>query len=251
MLTEELENGLRSALARAAADMPDTEQARERLLHGNYQPGRGRSQLAAGTTAAAAGAAVVLGLSLTGTFSPATTHHAGARTASQASSIIRTTAFTLARHANGTATLTLNPGVLLEPSVLQSDLQQDGIPAIVTSGSFCSSDPTPAGFAQVVTGQKQPATLTINPAAIPDGAELSFGYFQASAAQEAAVALVDTNSYTCTSIVPTSPPPGVGLIEIHSTGGGPGTKGNSALKSFGNVVARPAEHAAANRVEGR
>ena len=37
------------------------------------------------------------------------------------------------------------------PSTLQSDLEQDGIPAMVTVGSFCSSDPAPAGFLQVVS----------------------------------------------------------------------------------------------------
>ena len=51
---------------------------------------------------------------------------------------IRTAAFTLIRHTNGTATLTINPQVLLDPSTLQSDLAQDGIPAKVTTGSFCS-----------------------------------------------------------------------------------------------------------------
>jgi hypothetical protein len=238
MLTEELEHELRSALARAAAGIPDPEQARQRLLHRDYRPGRGHGRLAAGTAAVAtAGAAVALGMGVTGALGSAPAHHAGAirTTPPAAGGTIRTTAFTLVKHANGTATLTINPGVLLEPSVLQSDLQQDGIPAMVTSGSFCSSDPTPAGFQQVVTGQKRPSTLTINPAAIPDGTELSFGYFQDASVHEAVIALAEENSYTCTTTVPTSPPPGAGLMEVHATGGpgdkakspfGPGSKGS-------------------------
>jgi hypothetical protein len=39
---------------------------------------------------------------------------------------IRTAAFTLARNANGTATLTISPQVLIEAATLQNDLKQYG-----------------------------------------------------------------------------------------------------------------------------
>ena len=201
MPTEELENELRRAFARAAADIPEPEQARQRLLQRNYRPGRGHRQLAAGIAVATAAAAVVLGLGLTGAFGSAPAPARGVGT-------IRTAAFTLVEHANGTATLTIKPGSILNPDTLQNDLRQYGIPAIVTTGSFCSSDPTPPGFSQVVTGQKQPRTLTINPAAMPPGTELSFGNFRVAAGPETAIQLIDTNSYTCTSTAPTAPPPG-------------------------------------------
>jgi hypothetical protein len=219
MPTEELENALRSALARAAADIPDPAQARQRLLQRDYRPGRGHRKLGAGITATTAAAGVVLGLGLTGAFGPAAVSGTGT---------IRTTAFTLVKHANGTVTLTINPGVLLEPGTLQRDLQQDGIPAKVTVGSFCSSDPAPAGFNQVVnavvpglkgTPMTVNPTLTINPAAMPARTELSFGYFQLSLGQETAAGLIDTNSYTCTSTAPTTPQAGASAIEIHTTGG--------------------------------
>ncbi len=191
MPTEELENELRSAFARAAADIQNPEQAGQRLLQRNYRPGRGHRRLAAGISATAAAGAVVLGLGLTGTFGSAPAHSTGT---------IRTAAFTLAEQANGTATLTLNPKVLFDPGTLQSDLQQDGIPALVTTGSFCSSDPAPTGFPQVMSFQKSPPTITINPAAMPSGTELSFGNFQLSdGALQSELALIDTNSYTCTS----------------------------------------------------
>jgi hypothetical protein len=198
MPTEELENELRRAFALAAADIPEPEQARQRLLQRNYRPGRGHRQLAAAITATTA-TAVVLGLGLAGAFGSAPARGTGT---------IRTAAFTLIEGANGTATLTIHPGVVLDPNTLQNDLRQYGIPAIVTTGSFCSSDPTPPGFSQVVTEQKQPRTMTINPAVMPAGTELSFGNFRVSAGSETAIQLIDTNSYTCASTAPTAPPPG-------------------------------------------
>jgi len=224
MPTEELENALRAALGRAAADIQDPEQARQRLLQHDYRPGPGRRKLAAGITAATAAAAVVLGLGLTGAFGPAPARDAGT---------IQTTAFTLVKHANGTATLTINLNVLLQPSTLQSDLRQDGIPALVTTGSFCSSDPAPAGFMQVVPpGPKAPGatrTITFNPAAIPAGTELSFGYFQLSPGGETALGLIDTNSYTCASTTPTFTPPSGADLMLAWHPGSPKTAAAKAL----------------------
>ena len=59
MPTDELESQLRSALARAAADFENLDQARQRLLQRNYHPRRGNRRLAAGITASAA---LVVGL---------------------------------------------------------------------------------------------------------------------------------------------------------------------------------------------
>jgi hypothetical protein len=177
---------------------------------------------------AAAGTALVLGL---------TSVLGSARTPGT----IRTASFTLVSNSNGTATLTINPKELLDPAALQSDLAQYGIRAKVTSGSFCSSDPAPAGFSQVVsfhpagpgthTAQSgvQP-TITIDPAAMPAGAELSVGYFRLSSReQQADVVLIDTSSYTCTSTPPDSNGPPAGYDESDSLGvlyGGPGPAGS-------------------------
>ncbi len=181
---------------------------------------------------AAAGTALVLGL--TGVLAPA-----------QTPGMIRTAAFTLASNANGTATLTINPKELLDPVALQSDLAQYGIPAKVTSGSFCSSDPTPAGFSQVVSSYPAGAstatpqngvqpTITIDPAAMPAGTELSIGNFQLSSGEysgqrQADFVLIDTGSYTCSSTPPDpnglpdgyGPSDGIGLLY-----GGPGPAGS-------------------------
>lgn len=163
----------------------------------------------AGTGAVAVGAALLIGL--TGVIGSAPAHSTGT---------IRTAAFTLISHANGTATLTINPKVLLDPSTLQRDLEHDGIRAMVTVGSFCSSDPAPAGFSQVVSFHpdgRQPErlinpTLTINPSAMPAGTELSFGNFQLATSQQTSFTLIDTDSHTCTSTAPTYLPSGVTLV---------------------------------------
>jgi hypothetical protein len=171
-----------------------------------------------GTAAVAASAALVVGL--TGVAGSAPTHSTGT---------IRTVAFTLVRHANGTATLTIKPNGLLHAATLQNDLQQDGIPAMVTSGSFCFSDPAPAGFSQVVSFYPRPTlgrfttippgvqpTITFNPSAMPAGTELSFGIFQpSSGAQQADFALINSSAYTC-STSSTGP----GAMAQYQTGSG-------------------------------
>lgn len=173
------------------------------VRHGRATRKRRRLIGLAGTGAVAVTAALAVGL--TGVVG--STHRTGT---------IRTAAFKLVSNANGTATLTINPKVLLDPGTLQSDLKQDGIPAMVTVGSFCSSDPPPAGFLRVVSFQPKPRgsgrqpvsdpTVTFHPSAMPAGAELSFGNFQLANGQQTSFALIDTDSYTCTSTAPTAPP---------------------------------------------
>ena len=191
-----------------------------------------RLSAVAGLSVAAAGTALALGL--TGALGPARTP-----------GTIRTAAFTLASNSNGTATLTIKPGELLDPAALQNDLAQYGIPAKVTTGSLCTSDPAPAGFSQVVsvnpagpstaTPQNgvQP-TITIDPAAMPAGTELSVGDFQLSSGdyageQQADFVLIDTSSYTCSSTPPdpNSLPDGYGPSDgIGVLYGGPGPAGS-------------------------
>jgi hypothetical protein len=182
----------------------------------------------------AAGVGTALALGLTGVLGPARTP-----------GTIQTAAFTLVSNSDGTATLTINPKELLDPAALQSDLAQYGIPAKVTSGSFCSSDPHPDGFSQVVSsypageGSYSPQsgvqpTITIDPSAMPAGAELSVGYFQLSSgeyagSQQADVVLIDTSSDTCTSAPPDPNAPPAGYSQSDSLGllyGGPGPAGS-------------------------
>jgi hypothetical protein len=200
-LTSELQrmagDAARQARRPAAADI---------IRQGDRRRRRSLTRRALGGLSAAgvAGAGVALGLGLTGS---APTHATGT---------IRTAAFTLVANANGTATLTINPNVLFEPGTLQRDLAQDGIAAKVTAGSFCSSDPALAGVSQVVSVPKiqpgQPATVVIDPAAIPAGTELSVGIFQLANGGRAFLALIDRGSYTCTSTAPSPPPRGTAVF---------------------------------------
>jgi hypothetical protein len=231
MPTPDLENELRSAFSRAAADFGDPQPARRRLTQRNYHPASGHRRLATGITAAAASAAVVLGLGLSGAFGSSAAH---------ATRSIRTSTFALTSYSDGTDTLTLNPTELLDPTALQNDFQQYGIPAVVTTGSLCTSDPAPAGFSQAVTapgpgtGEGTPSgdqpTITINPSAIPAGTELSVGHFQLSSSeQQADFVLINTNSYTCSNTPPdpNGMPSGYGQDDgIGLLYGGPGPSGS-------------------------
>jgi hypothetical protein len=210
---------VRDADPAALITIPDPPHVGAIMALGRASQRRCRRQLGAGIIVGTAAAAVALGLGLAGAFGSAA-GTGGIRTTApaRATGAIRTTAFTLVKHANGAVTLTLNPFAVLDTSTLQSDLQHDGIPAIVTTGSFCSSAPAPAGFFQVmtVTGPKGSRTMTINPAAMPAGTELSVGSFQLAptvgtpAGEAAALALIDTNSHNCASpvVTATAPPSG-------------------------------------------
>jgi len=198
-----------------------------------------RTRRLAGTAVLSVAASTTLALALTGTLSPTPSPAPGTGT-------VRTAAFTLTSNPNGTATLEINPLELLDTAALQRDLTQYGIPAKVTSGTFCSSSPAPSGFPQVVsihapwaTGTPQsggtatpppsggppPAIMiTIDPSAMPAGAALSVGDFLlGSGQQQASLALIDTSAYTCSSIPPgpEGPPGGFQLLY-----GGPGPAGS-------------------------
>jgi len=49
--------------------------------------------------------------------------------------------------------------------------------------------------------------IVINPAAMPAGTELSFGYFRRADGVQTSFALIDMRSSTCTTDPPVGPPP--------------------------------------------
>jgi hypothetical protein len=139
---------------------------------------------------------------------------------------ITTAAFTLASNADGTDTLTLNLAQVLDPAALQQALAQHNIPALVKTDTYCIStpaapDPDTLGVltvkpplrpsplmsvpATAVPGPngKPPSidqlaaktTTIINPAAMPAGLELFFGYYNHD--HLIFVDLINTGSYTC------------------------------------------------------
>jgi hypothetical protein len=180
----------------------------------------------AGLGVAGVAAGTALALSLTGVLGAAPARSKGTT---------RTEAFTLSTNANGTDTLRLRQNVYLDPAALQRALAQHGIPALVKTGTYCSSNPEPHsdGGPPVYIGTtlspqpggwqgsppgwglglmaprrapkikgKDVIRFVINPAAIPAGAELFFNYFTTDKYQEVATNLIDTSSYTCRSQQP-------------------------------------------------
>ncbi len=192
---------------------------------------RRRQRLTIVTRASVAGvvAATAVALGVSGAFSPAAKL-----------GTIRTAAYMLRHNQNGTDTLTLKPGGLLDPAQLQSDFAKYDIPAKVTTGSYCTSDPEPAGFSQAVSGpgpgtwQKgsgQQPTITIDPSQIPAGTELTVGDFKLSTGelageQQANFSLMNSSSYTCTSTPPDMSPPDTSDGDIGVLYAGPGPSGS-------------------------
>lgn len=175
-------------------------------------------------------AATVLALGVSGAFTPAAKL-----------GTIRTAAYTLRHNKNGTDTLTLKPDELLDPAQLQSDFAKYGIPAKVTSGSYCTSNPEPAGFSQAVTGPgpgtwqegsgQQPPGITIDPSQIPAGTELTVGDFHLSSGQfageqQANFSLMNSSSYTCTSTPPDMSQPDTSDGDVGVLYGGRGPSGS-------------------------
>ena len=179
---------------------------------------RRRQKLAALTaaTAATAGAAVAMTLTL-GAPAPARSGHpalgAPAPTASRGS--VRLAAFTVTNGPGDSTTLILRRDAPLDPSALRQALAQHGIPALVTVGSFCRSNPGAAGLDQAA----QPSTLAdgsdvivINGQAMPSGTELSIGIFP----QTVRMLLIETGAPL--SCISTPQQPGQPAVHITSTG---------------------------------
>jgi len=132
-------------------------------------------------TAATAGAAAVITLTVGGPAPASSGHSPSASPGSASPGSVRLAAFTVTNGPGDSTTLVLRKGALPDPGALRQALAQHGIPALVTVGSFCRTNPiAPVPFGQVV----QPSTLAdgsdaivINGQAMPSGSELSIGEF--------------------------------------------------------------------------
>jgi hypothetical protein len=80
---------------------------------------------------------------------------------------------------NGTVAITVTDEQSMNPAYMQQVLAQAGVPAVIRVGSFCSTNTQPPGFSQVVSDGQGPQgnVMVITPSAMPQGAELSIGYF--------------------------------------------------------------------------
>ena len=122
MITDELEDELRSAFARAAARIEVPEQARQRLLQRDYHPGTAGRRLAARMTAVAG--VVAVGAALTMTALVSASHQPSDTPA------VQLAAWTVVKQADGDVAVTIRE--LRDPAGLQRTLRADGIPASVT-----------------------------------------------------------------------------------------------------------------------
>jgi hypothetical protein len=109
---------------------------------------------------------------------------------------------------------------VFDPATLQQALARDGIPALVQTGTYCTSTPAPPssgvlslqlpdGSPVPVTGRQSPvppdAVTVISPAAMPAGTELSFTYSNHD--HRLVFGLIYTAAHTCSPTPPTGPPP--------------------------------------------
>ena len=183
----------------------------------------------AGLGGAGVAAGIALALGLTGVLGAAparSTGTIGTAAPARSTGTIRTAAFTLTSNANGTDTLTLTHSQMFDPAALQQALAQHGIPALVKTDTYCSSNPaapnpasigvlsvrapgpqpprgvfsnlTPSEMNRIAAGTR----TVIKPAAMPSGTELFFSYVNSGHALF--FDLIYTSSYTCSN----APPPG-------------------------------------------
>jgi len=121
---------------------------------------------------------------------------------------IHTDAFWVDTNAHGTVTITLmRDSIRIDPAALRHALAEAGVPALVTAGRVCYVPGPVSALTQVLSVPRHLAdgstTVTISPAAIPPGSEISIGYFQVSGGSGIHITLVPEHApLTCTSTPP-------------------------------------------------
>jgi hypothetical protein len=173
---------------------------------------RRRLALFAGLGGTGAAALIALALGVAGVFSAAP---AG-----------ETAAFTLTSYVNGTVSLKLSQ--VFDPAALQRALAHQGIPALVKTGTYCSSNPAvpapvgrrvlsiPHGIPDILLSGNfpvkpsqlapsvDPITIVLDPAALPSGTELFIGNYDLG--HTIFVGVIYASSHTCRNA---QEPPGV------------------------------------------
>jgi hypothetical protein len=194
---------MRSALEAAARDGSPGRQAPARAA------GLGK-RAAVGLAVAAVAVAAGVGIDQAVGHGPSTT---SARSTGHVVHI-RTAAFMVDTNAGGTVTVTLlHDHAFVDPGALRNALAEAGVPALVTAGKVCYLPHHPtAVLPMVLSGTPHQANgntvVTITPAAIPAGSELSIGYFQVSGGHGLFVTVVPDNaSLTCAATPPYAPAP--------------------------------------------
>lgn len=121
---------------------------------------------------------------------------------------IHTDAFWVDTNAQGTVTITLmRDYIRIDPAALRHALAEAGVPALVTAGTICYVPGPTSALTRVISAPRHLAdgstTVTISPAAIPPGSEISIGYFQVPGGGGIHITLVPEHApLTCTSTPP-------------------------------------------------
>lgn len=142
---------------------------------------RRRRQLSGLTAAAtAAGAATVMTLTIGGPATVPSAHPSPAAGRGSAG----LAAFTVTSGPGDSTTLTMRKGIQyrLNPSALRKALAEHGIPALVTVGKICSTQPGKSPELQQIARRQKLADgsvlIIIDGSKVPAGSRLSIGYFQ-------------------------------------------------------------------------
>ena len=165
-----------------------------------------RSRTAAGIAVAAVAAAAGAGIGYAVTSSHPAGHAATGHTVH-----IHATDFSVDSSGAGTVTVTIMRNhVHIDPAALRHALAEAGVPALVTAGRVCYVPGPSAALGQVLgPPQHRPGgatVLTIVPAAIPRGQELSIGFYRLPGGGGIHVGLVPEKApLTCTSLPPAPP----------------------------------------------
>jgi hypothetical protein len=111
-------------------------------------------------------------------------------------------------NAQGTVTITLmRDYARIDPAALRHALAEAGVPALVTAGRVCYVPGPTSALGRLLSAPRHLAdgstTVTISPAAIPPGSEISIGYFQATGGGGIHITLVPEHApLSCTSTPP-------------------------------------------------
>jgi hypothetical protein len=168
------------------------------------QRGRVRGYVAATAAAAAVIIAVVVGLARSQGPGPNPNPSPGP---------VRLASFEVSTAPGGLVKLTLSPGQLRDPGALRQALAKVGVPALVTAGKVCYVPGPSAILTQVLSSPPQHlpdgrTVWTITASAIPQGIELSIGYYHVAAGFGIYVTLVPDHAVlTCTASPPAPPHP--------------------------------------------
>jgi hypothetical protein len=173
-----------------------------------------RGRRLAGVSMASVGACAALVVGLAGGWGsagsapqarPAPPHHA---------TEVQLAAFSVVADPDGSTTLTLGPGQMINPNAVRQALAEHGIPALVTAGEFCRTADQPApgvgdvvvllphGMRYVGSGGPPPRpSIVIYESRIPRGVKLSIGYRQDAQDREISFTLIKAGApLTCTSM---------------------------------------------------